>query len=273
MLSQIKQESKNGLVFCFVGVGSAFAKKNDQTSLIIAKDEKTILVDIGNTIPKVLDSKGINISGFDFYHITHSHGDHTGGMEELLLMSRYVKKQKPKLIITEPYYDILWDKTLRGGCAHNELDLLKFSDLVIPVRPIWKQSRPREIYEINVEGINLEIFRTIHIPGNVDMWERAFWSTGLVVDHRVLFTSDTRFDPLIFQHLGMTTNMEAIFHDCQLYDPGTVHATIDELLTLPTELKSKMYLTHYGDNFDSIENKGKASSFRGFAESWKIYKF
>lgn len=270
MLDAIKKASETGLVFCFVGVGSAFAKKHAQTSLIIAKNRKTILVDIGSNIPQALHEKGIGVTDFDYYHFTHSHADHIGGAEELLLSARYIKKQKPKIIITPTYQDILWEKSLKGGCEYNEAGLLRFSDFMTPLWPDWVQAVPRELYRIQVDDILLDIFRTIHVPAEVVRWEQAFWSTGLRVDDRVIFTADTRYDATLFQHLD-TPQIETIFHDCQLGGYGAVHATYDEIKTFPDALRQKMYLSHYGDN--SKDYNPQKDGFLGFAEPWKIYQW
>lgn len=254
---------------CFAGVGSAFAKKHAQTSLIVAKHGVTLLVDIGTTIPGALATQGIQVTDFDYYHITHSHADHIGGMEELLLMSRYVKQERPKLLITEHYQDLLWEKSLKGGCEYNENGLLRFSDLMEPIRPEWVNSQPREKYRARLGDLELLIFRTMHIPGYVGQWEQAFWSTGLLIDGRVLFTADTRFDPTLFDDLNMA-GVEMIFHDCQLFSPGIVHASYEELKTMCPTLKAKTYLTHYGDNYAQFDPA--ADGFRGFAEAWQLYE-
>jgi len=270
MLKSIQTASMSKLVLCFPGVGSAFAKKNAQTSLIIAKEGKTILVDCGTTIPTALAAAGVSPFDINYFHMTHSHADHVGGLEEVMLMHRYVAKKKPALIITPQYYDILWDKTLRGGAAHNEAGILKFGDLVDPISPHWVKSRPREMFHINVEGIDLVIFRTIHIPGGVDNWEEAFWSTGLLIDNKVLFTADTRFDPLLFEDMKFDPETMWCFHDCQLFSPGMVHASLEELQTLEPEVKKRIYLTHYGDTFDQFNVEDE---FAGFAKPWNIYTF
>lgn len=270
MLDAIKKASESALVFCFTGVGSAFAKKNYQTSLIIAKNRKTILVDVGSNIPLSLYEKGIGITDFDFYHLTHSHADHIGGMEELLLRARYIYNKKPQVIITPTYQDILWEKSLKGGCEYNEGGLLRFSDFMTPLWPEWIKANPREVYRIQVGDMRLEIFRTIHIPAEVTRWEQAFWSTGLIVDERVLFTADTRFDPAIFRDLDIS-RVETIFHDCQLGGAGLVHATYDEIKTLPADIRKKIYLTHYGDNF--ADYTPARDGFIGFTEPWKIYSW
>tara|TARA_B100001750_G_C15374183_1_gene528919 strand:- start:36 stop:884 length:849 start_codon:yes stop_codon:yes gene_type:complete len=268
-LQTIREASQEGLTVCFPGVGSAFAKKNDHTCLIIAKNGVTTLVDAGTSTPRVLLSRGIEISDFDYYHITHSHADHIGGLEQVLLYSHYVLKKKPRLILAREYKDILWEQSLRGGCGYCEGGVLQFDDLAEFIYPKRVASSPRGLYEVQVDGIKLLIFRTVHIPTEGDNSGSKFWSTGLLIDDVALFTADTRFDPLIFEHVPMD-KVDTIFHDCQLNDPGVVHATYNELKTLDAGLRSRMYLTHYGDMFHKFEPL--SDGFVGFAQPWAIYQ-
>jgi len=268
-LQCLREASQSGLALCFPGVGSAFARQNDPTCLIVAKDGVTLLVDVGTTIPRVLSSRGIGIGDFDYYHVTHSHADHIGGLEELLLFDHYVINKTPRLILTEPYKELLWERTLRGGCEHRENGTFQFDDLADFIFPNVIAELPREIYEAEVEGIRLVIFRTVHIPTEGDNSGSKFWSTGLLIDGRVLFTADTRFDPLLFEQLPMD-NVDAIFHDCQLHEPGTVHATYEQLKTLDNDLRGKMHLTHYGDMFQKFDPA--TDGFAGFAQPWAIYQ-
>ncbi len=268
-LQCLREASQSGLALCFPGVGSAFARQNDPTCLIVAKDGVTLLVDVGTTIPRVLSSRGIGIGDFDYYHVTHSHADHIGGLEELLLFDHYVINKTPRLILTEPYKELLWERTLRGGCEHRENGTFQFDDLADFIFPSVIAELPREIYETEVEGIRLLIFRTVHIPTEGDNSGSKFWSTGLLIDGRVLFTADTRFDPLLFEQLPMD-NVDVIFHDCQLHEPGTVHATYEQLKTLDNDLRGKMHLTHYGDMFQKFDPA--TDGFAGFAQPWAIYQ-
>ena len=153
VMEQIKDHSRDGLVLCFAGVGSAWSKRNVNTSLIVAKNGITILVDIGRNIPDELDRMGVDMLDFDYYHFTHSHSDHIGGLEQLLLQLRYIKKKKAKVIITNEYQQVLWNETLKGGCEINEEGLLRFTDLVDVIRPDWVAAQPREEYHIKLNGV------------------------------------------------------------------------------------------------------------------------
>jgi L-ascorbate metabolism protein UlaG (beta-lactamase superfamily) len=275
ILNNLRRASEGKLILCFPGVGSAFAKTNAQTSVIVGKNGKLVLVDIGSTIPGELHAKGISVTDFDGYYFTHSHSDHVGGVEELLLKSRYVTKKKPSVLITENYQRELWEFTLKGGAEYNETGLMRLGDFVNTVRPRWVQSQPREMYKAEFCGINFLIFRTMHIPGNVAEWESAYWSTGFLLEHGVLFSGDTRFDETLFDHLAghMHLRLSTIFHDCQLFDPGTVHATFKELQRLPIHIREQMYLMHYGDTFETHDPQPEAAGFRGWAKPWEVYEF
>jgi len=254
----------------FIGVGSAFAKKNNQSSFFICKNGKSLLVDIGTTIPMALHSKGIGLHEFDYYHITHSHADHMGGVEELGFMGRYVHKTKPKMLITETYQRQLWDSSLAGSMAYTEEGLLKFTDYFEVIRPEWVKKAPREMFTFDILDMDMQmtIFRTAHIPGFTESWEKSFWCNGVLIDSRIMVSGDTRFDLSLFDDVG-NKNLDAVFHDTQLFNPGSVHATYDQLKTLPNDLKQKMYLYHYGDNYTLFNPK--SDGFAGFAQQWEIY--
>ncbi len=67
-------------------------------------------------------------------------------------------------------------------------------------------------------------------------------------------------------------NFEVIFHDCQFFTGG-VHASLEELKELPPEIKKKMILTHYGDNWEKFEEKVKQYGFAGLNKQHVYYEF
>jgi len=263
------------LVLFFVGTGSAFTKRQYQTNLLIIKGNDHILIDCGTKGPQALSELGLPVTNIKNFLITHSHADHIGGLEEVALMSRYITKQKPVMIINETYQYILWDMSLRGGCAYNEeeaMDILTFSDFFDILRPQWMPDYPRETFQVKVGSIDLKIMRTKHIPDSSSDWQSSFWSCGVIIDDRVMFTSDTRYDHDLVTYYEKIFNFEAIFHDCQFFTGG-VHAGIDELKQFPPEIKKKLYLSHYGDNWEDFEGKVKEYGFADLARQHMFYVF
>lgn len=257
----------------FIGVGSAMAKKHNQTNFILIKGKRHVMVDFGQTGPMaLLQTAGLTEADIDVVLPTHSHADHVGGLETLALTNRYVAqkfmgKPKTQIIIDENYQRILWDYTLRGGLEWNEIDgmahKLQFSDYFDVIRPTWKTFAPRETFEVDLDDLHIEIFRTNHIPEQSNKWEASFISYGIMVDNRVFISCDTQFDTDLIETYK---NAEVMFHDVQFF-PGAVHAPLEDLKTLPKEIKEKMYLIHYADNYDQQNIKG----FAGWAQQGVSY--
>jgi ribonuclease BN (tRNA processing enzyme) len=259
MLSQdekLRLNNDGELSIFFIGVGSAFNKINFQTNLIIIKGDDHLLVDCGTLCSLILNKYGFPLTGIKNFLITHSHADHIGGLEEALLCSRYITKTKPNIIITEEYENVLWNESLKGGVGYNERrngSNLEFEDMFQPIRPRLISRRPREYFDASIGGIKLKLFRTKHIPDTAQSWRDSALSYGLIIDDRIMFTSDTRYDPdLILDFLNLFPGLEFIFHDCQSYKGG-VHASYPELLNLPADIRSRMVLTHYNEDLEKTD--------------------
>jgi len=260
----------------FVGVGSAFAMEHYQTSILIAKGDTHILVDCGENGPLALNSHGIDVSDIQTLFVTHLHSDHVAGVGHLALKNYYVARpfmKKPKLrcIVNEHMQQLMWDKALSAGLMYNEIigeELARplcFEDYFTVVRPTWKQIQPREVWEVKIGEIKLEIFRTLHIPQQAPTWDAAFPSYGLMIDDRVFYSGDSQFDPSL---IDQYKHAEAFFHDVQFF-PGAVHAPLADLKKLPEDIKKKMFLMHYADNFEEQEIGG----FAGWATQGNSYVF
>lgn len=284
MFLSIWEKEKNNMetkIKC-LGTGSAFSQTMNQTSFLI---NDCILVDFGMTGPKSLKEAGVSYSQIQCVIPTHSHADHVGGLECLALYFRYVKNPRNSpainsiidnpipILITQEYQRELWDKTLRGGLEYNEeIDgkKLSFSNYFQPITPTWKSSQPREVHEADVNWMSpngwrtthFELFRTKHVPDQKPNWESSYLSYGLFVDNSILITGDTRLDTDLIDMYG--DKAQVIFHDCQFF-PETVHAFIGDLRKYPKRITEKMYLIHYGDNYESQD----VTQFAGLAQQTK----
>jgi ribonuclease BN (tRNA processing enzyme) len=267
--------NEGDLELFFVGVGSAFTKRQYQTNLLIVKGNDHLLIDCGSRCPQAFDELGVQIPEVKNFLITHSHADHIGGLEEVALMGRYFNKRKPNMVINETYQQILWDMSLRGGASFNEIDVgttLSFEDYFDVIRPQSLDGFPRETLGAKVGKIDIKMMRTKHTPDTSIDWRNSFWSCGAVIDDRILFTSDTLYDVDLIDDYEKKFNFEAIFHDCQFFTGG-VHASLEELSQLPADYKKKTFLTHYGDNWEDFVDTVEQYGFAGLAKQHVYYNF
>jgi ribonuclease BN (tRNA processing enzyme) len=273
--SSLPLANDGSLTLHFIGAGSAFTKKYYQNNLLIIKGQDHLLVDCGTRTPEALARLGLSVMDIRNYLITHSHADHIGGLEEVMLLNRYVARSKPVMVAPASYRRFLWEKSLKGGAAYNERNAgrwLQFADLWDSVDLQSVPGADRELCEARIGSIKVSMFRTMHIPGSARSWRSSVLSYGVVIDDRILFSSDTRFDPQLFPFLARHYAIETIFHDCQFL-PGGVHASLQELATLPPDIKTRTWLMHYGDVMESLADTGKDYGFAGFVQQWTPYTF
>ena len=258
---KLSLKSDGELQIVFLGTGSAFAKSLNPSNFLIIKGDTHILVDFGsNGATALRDIAGLEVTDIEVVLPTHSHSDHIGGFERLALMNKFVgmpsmNKKKLKAIITEEYQTLLWNESLKGGLAYNKVSdnpdgFLNFTDFFDIIRPTIKEDHERQIFEINYNGIQLELFRTFHMPQGATSWKDSVPSYGLFIDNRVFFSGDTQFDMDLINLYA--DRSEIMFHDVQFYTGG-IHASLEELKTLPTEIKKKMSLFHYNDTCNQFD--------------------
>ncbi|MDH5785473.1 MAG: MBL fold metallo-hydrolase [Chromatiales bacterium] len=268
--------SNNGdLSLYFVGCGSAFSRTMNQNNLLVVKGKDHLLIDCGTKTPQALYERRIDLTAISHFLITHSHADHIGGLEEVMMVNRYVTGRKPTMIINEAYQELLWNNSLRGGTAYSEVrngEPLGFEDFWQIQRPQQLAGIERESWHTTLGSIDIVMPRTMHFPDNAQSWRDSCWSCAVLFDERVLFTSDTRFDPQLLHELDGRYSLEMIFHDCQFFKGG-VHASLEELATLPSEMKSRMVLMHYSDNWQQFQGEVMAAGFRGLVKQGSSYTF
>ncbi|PWW06117.1 ribonuclease BN (tRNA processing enzyme) [Paenibacillus cellulosilyticus] len=235
-----------------IGTGSAFANAYNNNNAIIEVDGYRLLVDCGITAPSALHKLDIAFGDLDAVLISHTHADHVGGLEELAFQMKFVHQRTPVLYIPAPLRDPLWEHTLKGGLVQGALQSL---DDFFEVRELTV-GEPAEL----APGLVIEPIRTEHIEGRL--------SYSFLINEQFFYSADMIFNPGLLQQLVDERGVRHIFHDCQLTAPGTVHACLDELLTLPAHIQSIIRLMHYGDTMPEYVGRTGPMSF---VEQGKTY--
>ena len=268
--SVLELKNSGRLSVFFVGTGSAFSKRYFQTNVLVVKGEDHLLIDCGTLCPYALEKNyGLDLKQIDNILLTHPHADHIGGVEELALVNRYVKKQKCNLVITDEFKQLLWDESLKGGLKVNEEGSLSLDDYFVLVKPQELQEQPFKMYETNIGSINIKLFRTKHVT--CDVTGEFQISYGILLDDKVLFTSDTQFNYEQLDFIMQKYPVKVIFHDCDFSGYSeSVHASYNQLKTLPDEIKKMTYLCHYNGLAEKFDVK--ADGFRNLARPGVWYR-
>ncbi|AEO93647.1 metal-dependent hydrolase [Bacillus phage G] len=235
--------TKPGFTIKVIGTGSAFTKTQCHTSVLIGVDNKKYLLDCGFKVPQTLHDMGIKMADIDGIIISHVHADHTGGLEEFGFMGLYVLNKKFDLFLANDVVKELWDKTLAGGME-------QLSDGIGKLDTFFNVNAFDDLKEFNINGLKVLPIKTKHVGD-----EKPSYS--FVIDDRVFYSADMVFNRQLVETLN-NENIEVFFHDCQLFtQENGVHASLEELSTLPEEIRRKIQALHYGDNYSDFEDKFK----------------
>lgn len=279
------------LTLTFLGVGSAFAKRNYQSNALVEawsggsaqqdQPDDVLLIDLGMTGPIALnelcrrpgfgylnDDGCVNYSAIRRIFVTHLHMDHVGGLEELAALTRHApagENIRPELIASDEVLENLWEHSLSAGLG------------VLPGRTATLEDYFKVLpFAVGENGVcgpfvlagryEMTPFRTDHVR----MHRRFDWpSFGLVMKDRqtgetAVYSGDTRFDPETMG--GLFEQARIVFHDVELQRANvSVHATLSELRGLPQSQRAKMLLYHYADDWDTGGYAFVADEFAGFA--------
>jgi len=287
------------LTLTFLGVGSAFAKRNFQSNALIEAwtdppnasraPEATGLIDFGMTGPlaihQLMHRKGfeflgvkgeINYAVIQRIIITHTHADHIGGLEELASALTYLNNSNgtdnlalPDLIAAPEVLTRLRVHLESGGLDVRSGKRATIEDYFRIRDAPAGTSSPAFVL---LDRYEFSLFATDHVRA-----DRPFdWpSAGVRIHDKVskefvIYSGDTRFDR--DRLMQMCDGATTIFHEVHL-DPRaeSIHTTLSQLRTLPAELRRKMILYHFPDAFDDHVRTAAESEFKAVARPFTRY--
>jgi hypothetical protein len=221
-----------------------------------------------NPLSEALHRLGIPVTKIDRFLITHSHADHIGGLEEVMLMDRFLAHKKPAIIITEEYQELLWGSSLRGGATFNE----RIDGRYLEFEDYWTVERPTPMPGARDAGRFLRPHRNQDVR-NALSGQRGLGGFGPLpgpgLDDRVLSAPDTRVDPELVV-AWMPNTISRHLHDCQALQ-GRVHASLRNWA--PFRPTSKPHLPGaFGDAVDDSVD-GRRAGLRRLRRALTEYRF
>jgi glyoxylase-like metal-dependent hydrolase (beta-lactamase superfamily II) len=225
-----------------VGVGDAFTAMHHNACLLVEGGGTRVLVDAPPALARALADLGerggprLGLDDVDHVIITHLHGDHMGGLEQLLYWRRFVTGRKATVWAIAEVHAGLWERRLAGGMEQ----LMDEAGVMHRMRlEDYTEVRTLAPGTARIGGLAIDWRPTIHhVPTSALRFEAAGARFG--------YSADTAFDPALVAWLGES---ELFFHETNL----GVHTPLASLVALPEAVKARMRLIHYPD-FHDVES-------------------
>ncbi|ATB49572.1 MBL fold metallo-hydrolase [Corallococcus macrosporus] len=230
------------LSFITLGIGDAFSALRYSSCLAVEAEDQVLLVDCPHPIRKMMreasESAGVPLDAdrVSAVALTHLHADHASGLESLGYFSFFVLQRKLEVLAHPAVADRLWEGSLAAGM-----------ECLIEKRGEPPHARHFEDY---FEHTPLSTESTVrHGPFLIEsrMTYHHVPTTALRIHAggRCLgYSADTAYDEGLIDWLSKA---DLIIHETNY----GVHTPYEKLAALPAELRARMRLIHYPDDFDT----------------------
>ncbi len=249
---------------CPIGTNSAFTQRGFNSNYIVRSEAGSFLFDCGSTAGAALDRLGLSLVDVSEVYLSHLHLDHVGGLIQLGLTRFSQELPRPKLYCHRDLGAKLWPVFLRGlmGIVIDRQGNPKSSELEDFFEPVILPDTGGGFDSVTtIAGLECVLIKSKH-PAMSECH-------GLIIDQRVFLTSDAVFQPNSLESVANHFPLEMIIHHCT-YNPGLagMHATVDQLRSLPEDLRELIMLSHYDDQMI-----GKSDPNFELAETGRIYEY
>ncbi|MCP3140424.1 MBL fold metallo-hydrolase [Pyxidicoccus xibeiensis] len=228
--------------FVTLGVGDAFSALRYSSSIAVEAEGQVLLVDCPHPIRKMMreasESSGVTLDAdrVSAVALTHLHADHASGLEGLGYFSFFVLKRKLEVLAHPAVAERLWDGHLAAGMEclierHGADPSPKHFDDYFDHTPLSTQSTVRHGPFLIESRLTYH-----HLPTTALRIHAGGRCLG--------YSADTAFDEGLIDWLS---EADLMIHETNY----GVHTPYEKLAALPAELRARMRLIHYPDDFDT----------------------
>jgi len=229
------------LSFIPLGVGDAFSALRYSSCLAVEAEGQVLLVDCPHPIRKMMREASLT-SGVELdtdrvagVALTHLHADHSSGLEGLGYFSFFLLKRRLTVLAHPEVSRRLWDGHLAAGmealiARPGEPPQPKGVEDYYTLEPLSTEA-PVRLGPFTVECR----FTYHHVPTTALRIRAGGRCLG--------YSADTAFDEVLIAWLAQA---DLLVHETNY----GVHTPYEKLAALPAELRSRMRLIHYPDDFD-----------------------
>ncbi|GIW87486.1 MAG: hypothetical protein KatS3mg108_1810 [Isosphaeraceae bacterium] len=226
-----------------LGCGDAFSERWYSSCLAIRARDRTLLIDCPHPIRKILREAGsaagirLEVEELAGLVLTHIHADHASGVEGLGYYLRYIMGRRLPLLAHPTVADELWSGQLAvtmervGGILPDDP-----AAQVVGLEDYFDYISLDDQRSIQFGEFAIECRQTRHpVP--------TYALRITVGGRRFGYSADTAYDRELIDWLAAA---DLIVHEAN----RGIHTPYEALAALPENVRSRMRLIHYPDDFD-----------------------
>ena len=244
-LRSIHDLEQDALYLLPLGIGNAFTRRYYNSSFLLICGGRSLLVDAPAPLRHILaraeklSGIALDLDNVDTIFLTHLHGDHCNGLEELGFFRMFSEGLPlPRLILHDKLRSKLWHQKLYASMG--ELAMPDGAIQMMELESYFDVTTFHEGNELDsgIPGLKITPCPTSHL---VPTWGFKAEYEG----RRLGYSADTAFDPELIRFFS---DCHVIIHET---GPGIGHTPLESLLELPADVRERIMLIDIPDDLDA----------------------